>query len=119
MCQAHIFEGWALVTNAATIRRSLRPPRILRSGLGLERSVERDHSIGGAAVLRETDVGAIEIKGAIGLVAGLGIDRQPAGKFPVKSNASSHFAIGQDSVVQSAYSMGAAEVIAHPEVCLL
>jgi hypothetical protein len=91
----------------------------LPAGSDLECSVDRDHSIRGAAVLMETDVGAIEIKGAIGLVAGFGIDRQPAGYFPIKSDSGPHFAIREDSVVQSGYPMGATEIVAHPEVCLL
>ena len=69
-----MFEGSTIVTSAAAqfvVRCVLESAKVR---LGLKRSVDRDHSIRGAAVLMETDVGAIEIKGAIGLVAGLGIE---------------------------------------------
>ena len=45
-----------------------------QSGPDSKGSVECDHSIGSTAVLVESDVGAIEIKGAIGLVASFGIE---------------------------------------------
>src|SRR5205823_13657239 len=85
----------------------------------LERAVQRNHSVGCAAIFVEADIGAIEVEVAIWLIAGLGIDGQPACKLPIDAATGSHFTIGQHGMIQPGNSMVATETIAHSEICFL
>src|SRR5438105_1510789 len=81
--------------------------------------MQRNHSIGRTAIFVEADIGAIEVEVAIWLIAGLGIDGQPACKLPIDAATGSHFAIGQYGMIQPGNSMVATEIIAHSEICFL
>ena len=50
------------------------PSKKRQSGSDLERAVQRNHSVGCAAIFVEADVGAIEVEVSIWLIAGLRID---------------------------------------------
>src|SRR5439155_27371976 len=66
-----------------------------------KRAVKRNHPVRCAgSILFKPDVSAIKIKAAIWLIAALGIDRKPVRQFPIDSSAYSHFAVGDDSMVQ-------------------
>jgi hypothetical protein len=62
----------AIQVVAAAILR--RPKQKRQSGSDSERAVQRNHSVGCAAIFVEADVGAIEVEVAIWLIAGLRID---------------------------------------------
>src|SRR5438270_7910395 len=81
--------------------------------------MQRNHSIGRTAIFVEADIGAIEIEVAIWLIAGLGIDGQPACKLPIDAATGSHFAIGQHGMIQPGNSVVATEIIAHSKVRFL
>ena len=62
--------------------------------------MQRDHSVRGAAVLMVAHLGAIEIEVSVRLVADFAGERDNVGNLPVESRSGSHFAVGQDCVVE-------------------
>src|SRR5437764_6393089 len=82
----------------------------------LERAVQRNHSVGCAAIFMVADVGAIEVEVAIWLITGLSINGQPACNLPVDTTTGSHFAIGKHGMIQFGNPVLATEIITHTDI---
>ena len=73
--------------------------------------MQRNHSVRGATVLVVAHVGAIEIEVSVRLVAGFAGGRDNWGNLPVQSHPRSHFAIGEDRVIEPRDSVRVPEVV--------
>ena len=87
--------------------------------LQLERAVERNHSVGSAAILVIANIRAIEIEVSVRLVADFAGGGDNVGNLPVQSRAGSYFTIGQDCVVEPRDSICVPEIVVYAVTGLL